>query len=26
LPPFSDNLRKLAEEYDSSPAVLAAGR
>jgi polysaccharide pyruvyl transferase WcaK-like protein len=26
LPPFSDNLRKLVEEYDSSPAVLAAGR
>jgi polysaccharide pyruvyl transferase WcaK-like protein len=25
LPPFSDNLRKLVEEYDSSPAVLAAG-
>ena len=26
LPPFSDNLRKLVEEYDSSPSVLAAGR
>jgi len=26
LPPFSDNLRKLVEKYDSSPAVLAAGR
>jgi polysaccharide pyruvyl transferase WcaK-like protein len=26
LPPFSDNLRKLVEEYDSSPAVLAARR
>jgi len=26
LPPFSDNLRKLVEQYDSSPAVLAAGR
>jgi polysaccharide pyruvyl transferase WcaK-like protein len=26
LPPFSDNLRKLVEEYDSSPAVLTAGR
>jgi polysaccharide pyruvyl transferase WcaK-like protein len=26
LPPFSDNLRKLVEEFDSSPAVLAAGR
>ncbi|HXC48731.1 MAG TPA: polysaccharide pyruvyl transferase family protein [Candidatus Sulfotelmatobacter sp.] len=26
LPPFSDNLRKLVEEYDSSPAVLAAER
>jgi polysaccharide pyruvyl transferase WcaK-like protein len=26
LPPFSDNLRKLVEDYDSSPAVLAAGR
>jgi polysaccharide pyruvyl transferase WcaK-like protein len=26
LPPFSENLRKLVEEYDSSPAVLAAGR
>jgi polysaccharide pyruvyl transferase WcaK-like protein len=26
LPPFSDNLRKLVEEYDSSPAALAAGR
>jgi len=26
LPPFSDNLRMLVEEYDSSPAVLAAGR
>jgi len=26
LPPFSDNLRRLVEEYDSAPAVLAAGR
>jgi polysaccharide pyruvyl transferase WcaK-like protein len=26
LPPFTDNLRKLVEEYDSSPAVLAAKR
>ena len=26
LPPFSDDLRTLVEEYDSSPAVLAAGR
>ena len=26
LPPFNENLRKLVEEYDSSPAVLAAGR
>jgi polysaccharide pyruvyl transferase WcaK-like protein len=26
LPPFSGNLRKLVEEYDSSPAVLAASR
>jgi polysaccharide pyruvyl transferase WcaK-like protein len=26
LPTFSDNLRKLVEEYDSSPAVLGAGR
>jgi len=26
LPPFSDNLRKLVEEYDSSPAALAASR
>lgn len=26
LPPFSDNLRRLVEEYDSSAAVLAAGR
>jgi polysaccharide pyruvyl transferase WcaK-like protein len=25
LPPFSDNLRKLVEQYDSSPVVLAAG-
>jgi polysaccharide pyruvyl transferase WcaK-like protein len=25
LPPFSENLRKLVEEYDSSPAVLVAG-
>ena len=25
LPPLSDNLRKLVEEYDSSPTVLAAG-
>jgi polysaccharide pyruvyl transferase WcaK-like protein len=26
LPPFSEDLRKLVEEYDSAPAVLAAGR
>jgi polysaccharide pyruvyl transferase WcaK-like protein len=26
LPPFSDNLRKLVEDHDSSPAVLVAGR
>ena len=26
LPPLSDELRGLVEEYDSSPAVLAAGR
>jgi polysaccharide pyruvyl transferase WcaK-like protein len=26
LPPFGDNLRELVEEYDSSSAVLAAGR
>jgi polysaccharide pyruvyl transferase WcaK-like protein len=26
LPPFTDNLRKLVEQYDASPAVLAAGR
>ena len=26
LPPFSEGLRRLAAEYDSSPAVLAAGR
>ena len=26
LPPFSDNLRKLVEQYDSSRTVLAAGR
>jgi polysaccharide pyruvyl transferase WcaK-like protein len=26
LPPFDDDLRKLVEEYDSSPVVLAAGR
>ncbi|HXH67721.1 MAG TPA: polysaccharide pyruvyl transferase family protein [Candidatus Limnocylindrales bacterium] len=26
LPPFSDNLRKLVEEYETSPAVLAAVR
>jgi polysaccharide pyruvyl transferase WcaK-like protein len=26
LPPFNENLRKLVEEFDSSPAVLAAGR
>ncbi|HWN75176.1 MAG TPA: polysaccharide pyruvyl transferase family protein [Candidatus Udaeobacter sp.] len=26
LPPFSDNLRKLVEQYDSSPGVLAVGR
>jgi len=26
LPPFNENLRKLVEEYDSSPAVLAARR
>ena len=26
LPPFSENLRKLVEEYDSTPTVLAASR
>ncbi len=26
LPPLGDKLRKLVEEYDSSPHVLAAGR
>jgi polysaccharide pyruvyl transferase WcaK-like protein len=26
LPPFSDDLRKLVEEYDAAPAMLAAGR
>ena len=26
LPPFSDNLRKLVEEHDGAPAMLAAGR
>ena len=26
LPPFSEDLRKLVEEYDSAPAVLAAWR
>jgi polysaccharide pyruvyl transferase WcaK-like protein len=26
LPPLSENLRKLVETYDRSPAVLAAGR
>ncbi len=26
LPPFGDDLRRLVEEYDSSAAVLAAGR
>jgi len=26
LPPFSEDLRRLVEQYDSSPAVLAAGR
>ncbi len=26
LPPFSENLRKLVEEYESSPAVMAAVR
>jgi len=26
LPPFSDDLRELVEAYDSSPALLAAGR
>ena len=26
LPPLSENLRKLVEQYDSAPAVLAAGR
>jgi polysaccharide pyruvyl transferase WcaK-like protein len=26
LPPLDGNLRKLVEEYDSTPAVLAAGR
>jgi len=26
LPPLSEDLRRLVEQYDSSPAVLAAGR
>jgi polysaccharide pyruvyl transferase WcaK-like protein len=26
LPPLSENLRQLVEEYDSTPAVVAAGR
>jgi polysaccharide pyruvyl transferase WcaK-like protein len=26
LPPLNETLRKLVEEYDASPAVLAAGR
>ena len=26
LPPLSENLRKLVEKYDRTPAVLAAGR
>jgi polysaccharide pyruvyl transferase WcaK-like protein len=26
LPPFNDDLRRLVEAYDSSPALLAAGR
>ena len=26
LPPFSDDLRKLVDEYDAAPAMLAAGR
>jgi hypothetical protein len=26
LPPFSDDLRKLVEEYDAAPAMLAAER
>jgi len=26
LPPLSENLRKLVEAHNSSPAVLAAGR
>jgi hypothetical protein len=26
LPRLSENLRQLVEEYDSTPAVLAAGR
>ncbi len=26
LPPLNDTLRKLAEEYDVAPVVLAAGR
>jgi polysaccharide pyruvyl transferase WcaK-like protein len=26
LPPFSESLRRLVEEYDSAPAVLAARR
>jgi len=25
LPPLSENLRKLVEEYDSTPAAVAAG-
>ena len=26
LPPLNETLRKLAEEYDATPAMLAAGR
>jgi hypothetical protein len=26
LPPLNENLRKLVEEYDQTPAVLAVGR
>lgn len=26
LPPMNETLRKLVEEYDTAPAVLAAGR
>jgi hypothetical protein len=26
LPPMSETLRKLIEQYDQSPVVLAAGR